>query len=86
MVEQQAFGSSVRVALASVLEDLGQAVVDIPTGVDRLSVLGRYGGHMARFREAARCKLFCNTSITRDSQVGPHLERPTQPIAALFRD
>ena len=61
VVEQRALGSTVCTALAPLLEDLGQAVVDTPIGVDRLPVLERYGGYMARFREEARHRLFCNT-------------------------
>ena len=37
-----------------------QCLIYIPIGVDHLPVLERYGGYMARFREA-RHHLFCNT-------------------------
>ena len=60
-VEQQALGSTVWVALAPLLEDLGQAVLDIPIRVDRLPVLERYDGCMAIFREEACQHLCCNT-------------------------
>ena len=42
VVEQQVLGSTAWAALAPLLEDLGQAVVDIPIGVDCLPVLERY--------------------------------------------
>ena len=58
VVEQQALGSTVWAALASLQEDLEQAAADIPIRVDCPSVLGRYSGYMVRFREEA-C-LFCN--------------------------
>ena len=54
-------GSTVWAALASLLEVLGQAVVNIPIGIDRLSVLGRYGGYLARFREKPASVYFSNT-------------------------
>ena len=54
VVEQQALGSTAWAALAPLLEDLGQAVVDVPIGVDRLPVLENYGSYKARFREEAR--------------------------------
>ena len=62
MVEQQAVGSMVSAALASLLEDFGEAVVDKPIRADRLSVLRRYGGYMARFREEACQHLFLQKS------------------------
>ena len=43
VVEQEALGSTVGAALAPLLEDLGQAVVDTPTGVDCLLVLEDLG-------------------------------------------
>lgn len=57
-VEQRALGSTVWAAPAPLLEDPGQAVVDTPIGVDRLPVLERPDGYMARFREDARHHLF----------------------------
>ena len=60
-MELQALGSMVWVVLASLLIDAGQAVVDIPIGVDRLSVLRRYGGCITRFTEEACYHLFRNT-------------------------
>ena len=68
------------------LEDLGQAVADTPVGVDRPPVLERYGGCMAKFREVHH-HLLCNAFRSPEfHRWGLTWERPTQPIAALFRD
>ena len=58
VVEQQALGSTVWAALAPLLGDLVQVVVDIPIGVDCPPVLKRYGGCMDR---EARHHLLYNT-------------------------
>ena len=45
----QALGFTARAALAPLLEDFGQTVVDIPIGAD-LPVFERYGGFMSRVK------------------------------------
>ena len=53
LVEQQTLGCTARAVLAPLLQNLEQAI-------DRLPVLERNGGYMARFREEARHHLICN--------------------------
>ena len=51
MAEQQAAGASVWTSCAPSLEDLEQANVDVPLGVDCLPLLKRNRGHVTGFGE-----------------------------------
>ena len=62
VVEQQAAGAVVWTTCTPSLQDLGQANVDVPLGVDRLPLLQRDRGNMTGFHEEDRDHLFGSAS------------------------
>ena len=74
----QDMGSAVWAAFAPLLEDLGQAVADIPIGADRLNVLERCGGYMAHL-------LLCFPDRTDTSTFYRQLQWPRRDYIVLRR-